>query len=144
MRRLTTIFFASCLYVFAMTPANAVTTTENITNGGFTYKGKSVAVPDVARELGVKYVLEGSVRRVGDVVRINTQLIDGASGAHIWAERYDGSLTDIFALQDKVTSQIVAQLQLTLTPDEQRLQVLKGTDNPDAYDAYLRARPKSS
>ena len=56
----------------------------------------------------------------------------------------DGSLTDIFALQDKVTSQIVAQLQVTLTPDEQRLQVLKGTDNPDAYDAYLRARPKSS
>ena len=138
MRRLTTIFFASCLYVFAMTPANAVTTTENITNGGFTYKGKSVAVPDVARELGVKYVLEGSVRRVGDVVRINTQLIDGASGAHIWAERYDGSLADIFALQDKVTSEIVAQLQITLTPDELNRGETGGTDNPNAHDAYLR------
>ena len=107
-------------------------------NTVFTYKGKSVVVPDVARELGVRYVLEGSVRRVGDQVRINTQLIDGASGAHIWAERYDGSLTDIFALQDQITSAIVAQLKITLTPDEQRLQVLKGTDNPDAHDAYLR------
>ncbi len=88
-------------------------------NTVFTYKGKSVAVPEVARELGIRYVLEGSVRRVGDVVRINTQLIDGVSGAHIWAERYDGTLADIFALQDRVTSEIVAQLQLTLTPDEQ-------------------------
>ena len=79
-------------------------------NTVFTYKGNSVAVPDVARELGIRYVLEGSVRRVGDVVRINTQLIDGVSGAHIWAERYDGTLADIFALQDQVTNAIVAQL----------------------------------
>ena len=107
-------------------------------NTVFTYKGKSVVVPDVARELGVKYVLEGSVRRVGDMVRINTQLIDGASGAHIWAERYDGALTDRFALQDEVTSAIIAQLQITLTPDEQNRRNGKDTDNPDAHDAYLR------
>ncbi len=107
-------------------------------NTVFTYKGKSVAVPDVARELGVRYVLEGSARRVGDQVRINTQLIDGANGAHIWADRYDGTLADIFALQDKVTGEIVAQLQITLTPDEQIRQIRKDTNNPDAYDAYLR------
>jgi TolB-like protein/class 3 adenylate cyclase/Flp pilus assembly protein TadD len=107
-------------------------------NTVFTYKGKSVVVPDVARELGVKYVMEGSVRRVGEVVRINAQLIDGASGAHIWAERYDGVLTDIFALQDKVTSEIIAQLQITLTPDERNRRESGGTDNPDAHDAYLR------
>jgi TolB-like protein/class 3 adenylate cyclase/Flp pilus assembly protein TadD len=107
-------------------------------NTVFTYKGKSVVVPDVARELGVRYVLEGSVRRVGDQVRINTQLIDGASGAHIWAERYDGALTDIFALQDQVTSEIVAQLKISLTPDEQNRREIGGTDNPDAHDAYLR------
>jgi len=107
-------------------------------NTVFTYKGKSVVVPDVARELGVRYVLEGSVRRVGDVVRINAQLIDGISGAHVWAERYDGTLANIFALQDKVTSEIVAQLQITLTPDQQKRQDRKDTDNPDAHDAYLR------
>ena len=107
-------------------------------NTVFTYKGKSVVVPDVARELGIRYVLEGSVRRVGDVVRINTQLIDGVSGAHIWAERYDGTLADIFALQDKVTREIVAQLQITLTPDQQNRRETGGTDNPNAHDAYLR------
>ncbi len=107
-------------------------------NTVFTYKGKSVVVPDVARELGVRYVLEGSVRRDGDRVRINTQLIDGISGAHIWAERYDGSLADIFALQDKVTSEIIAELKITLTPDERERQERKDTDNPHAHDAYLR------
>ncbi len=107
-------------------------------NTVFTYKGKSVVVPDVARELGVRYVLEGSVRRDGDRVRINAQLIDGISGAHIWAERYDGTLADIFALQDKVTSEIIAELKITLTPDERERQERKGTDNPHAHDAYLR------
>jgi TolB-like protein/class 3 adenylate cyclase/Flp pilus assembly protein TadD len=107
-------------------------------NTVFTYKGKAVVIPDIARDLGIKYVLEGSVRRVGDVVRINAQLIDGASGAHIWAERYDGTLADIFALQDKVTSAIVGQLKITLTLDEETLQTRKDTDNPEAYDAYLR------
>ncbi len=107
-------------------------------NTMFTYKGRPIVVPDVARELGVKYVLEGSVRRVADRVRINTQLIDGASGQHIWAERYDGSLTDIFALQDKVTSEIIGQLKIRLTPDEQIRRAGKGTDNPEAHDAYLK------
>jgi len=107
-------------------------------NTVFTYKGKPAVVPDVARELGVRYVLEGSVRRDGDRVRINTQLIDGISGAHIWAERYDGSLADIFALQDKVTGEIIAALKITLTPDERERQARKGTDNPHAHDAYLR------
>jgi TolB-like protein/class 3 adenylate cyclase len=107
-------------------------------NTVFTYKGKSVVVPDVARKLGVKYVLEGSVRRVGKAIRINTQLIDGANGAHIWAERYDGTLADIFSLQDKVTGEIVAQLQISLTPDEQNRRERGDTDNSDAHDAYLR------
>ncbi len=107
-------------------------------NTVFTYKGKSVVVPDVARELGIKYVLEGSVRRVGDVVRINAQLIDGKSGAHIWAERYDGKLANIFVMQDKVMSEIVAQLKITLTPDEKTRQNKKDTNKPEAYDAYLR------
>ncbi|MCK5273399.1 MAG: tetratricopeptide repeat protein, partial [Alphaproteobacteria bacterium] len=71
-------------------------------------------------------------------VRINTQLIDGASGEHIWAERYDGSLTDIFALQDKVTGEIIDQLKIRLTPDEQVRRARKGTDNPEAHDAYLK------
>ena len=84
-------------------------------NTAFTYKGQSVVIPEVARELGVKYVLEGSVRRDVDRVRINAQLIDGTSGAHVWAERYDGSLADVFTLQDKVTGEIITQLQITLT-----------------------------
>jgi tetratricopeptide (TPR) repeat protein len=95
-------------------------------------------VPEVATELGVKYVLEGSARRVGNKVRINAQLIDGASGIHIWAERYDAELSEIFALQDKVTNAIVAQLQITLTPNQQKFLELNGTDNADAHDAYLR------
>ena len=107
-------------------------------NTVFTYKGKSVVVPDVARELGIKYVLEGSVRRIGDAVRINAQLIDGLSGAHIWAERYDGTLADVFALQDKVTTEIVAQLKITLTPEEQSRRDRKDTDNPQAHDAFLK------
>jgi len=107
-------------------------------NTAFTYKGKSVVIPEVAMDLGVKYVLEGSVRRVVDRVRINAQLIDGASGGHIWAERYDGSLADVFTLQDKVTGEIISALKITLTPEEQLRRERRGTDNPDAHDAYLR------
>jgi len=109
-------------------------------NTAFTYKGRSVVIPEVARELGVKYVLEGSVRRDVDRVRINAQLIDGISGAHVWAERYDGSLIDMFTLQDKVTGEIMAQLKITLTPDELERQERKDTNNLDAHDAYLRGR----
>jgi TolB-like protein/class 3 adenylate cyclase/Flp pilus assembly protein TadD len=107
-------------------------------NTAFTYKGKPVVIPEVARELGVKYALEGSVRRVVDRVRINAQLIDGASGGHIWAERYDGSLADVFTLQDKVTGEIISALKITLTPGEQLRRERRGTNNPDAHDAYLK------
>jgi TolB-like protein len=87
-------------------------------NSAFTYKGRAVKVRQVAEELGVRYVLEGSVRRVGDEVRINAQLIDATTGGHLWAERYDGTLADVFDLQDKVTKRIVDALALELTPQE--------------------------
>ena len=89
-------------------------------NSVFAYKGKSVQAQQVARELGVRYVLEGSVRRAGDQVRINAQLIDAETGHPLWAERYDGSLSDIFALQDNVTARIVSELAVELTPAEDR------------------------
>ena len=79
-------------------------------NSSSTYKGKSVKVQQVAKDLGVRYVLEGSVRREGDTVRINAQLVDALGGQHLWADRYDGSIRDVFALQDKVIGQIVAAL----------------------------------
>jgi len=107
-------------------------------NSSSTYKGKSVTVQQVAKELGVRYVLEGSVRREGDTVRINAQLVDALGGQHLWAERYDGSIRDVFALQDKVIGQIVAALALNLTQDEQTRVGLVETRNPQAYDAVLR------
>ncbi len=107
-------------------------------NSVFTYKGKLVKVKQVAQELAVKYVLEGSVRRVGDQVRINVQLINATTGGHLWAERYDGSLEDVFALQDQVTEQIVAALAVNLTDEEEAQQTRHDTDNPDAHDAYLQ------
>ena len=107
-------------------------------NSVFTYKGKPVKVKQVAQELAVKYVLEGSVRRVGDQVRINVQLINATTGGHLWAERYDGSLEDVFALQDQVTEQIVAALAVNLTDEEEAQQTRHDTDNPDAHDAYLQ------
>ena len=107
-------------------------------NSAFTYKGKAVKAEQVARELGVRYVLEGSVRRDGDRVRINAQLIDATTGVHLWAERYDGTLPDIFALQDKVTRKIVTALAVNLTVDETARQAQQQTDNPEAYDAFLQ------
>ena len=107
-------------------------------NSVFTYKGMPVKVKQVAQELAVKYVLEGSVRRVGDQVRINVQLINATTGGHLWAERYDGSLEDVFALQDQVTEQIVAALAVNLTDEEEAQQTRHDTDNPDAHDAYLQ------
>ncbi len=106
-------------------------------NSTFTYKGKSVKVRQVAEELGVRYVLEGSVRRAGNRVRINVQLIDATTGGHLWAERYDGSLADVFALQDKVTQKIVSALAISLTEDEETRRRHKETSSPDAYDAFL-------
>ena len=107
-------------------------------NSVFTYKGKPVKVQQVAQELGVRYVLEGSVRKVGDQVRMNAQLIDATTGYHLWAERYDGHIGDVFALQDKITGKIVSALAVQLTAGEQEQFVREETDNPAAYDAFLQ------
>lgn len=107
-------------------------------NSSFTYKGQAVKVQDVAQELGVHYVLEGSVRRVGDRVRINAQLIDATTGGHLWAERYDGALADVFTLQDKVTANIVSALKVKLTAQEQAVAAGRDTPNVAAYDTFLR------
>jgi TolB-like protein/rhodanese-related sulfurtransferase len=107
-------------------------------NSSWTYKGKSTKVQKVAAELGVRYVLEGSVRRQGDQVRINAQLIDGVSGHHLWAERYDGSFDDMFAFQDKVIGHIVAAMAMELTGEEQARVAQAETKDPRAYDALLQ------
>src|SRR5260370_20602587 len=105
----------------------------------FTYKGKAVKVQDISRELGVAYVLEGSVRKAGDNVRITAQLVDASSGDHLWAEHYDRPLKDIFSLQDEIVRRIVTTLKLQLPLDPQwRYMVAQETDNPEAYDDYLR------
>jgi adenylate cyclase len=108
-------------------------------NSAFTYKGKAAKVGDISREMGIRYVLEGSVRKAGEQVRISAQLIDATTDHHLWAERYDRSLTDIFALQDEIVQKIVTTLQLQLTLQEQGWIVRKRTDNLEAYDAFLRA-----
>jgi adenylate cyclase len=104
----------------------------------FTYKGKSAKVQQIGQELGVRYVLEGSVRKANNNVRINAQLIDAATGHHLWAERYDGNASDIFALQDKITQKIAASLALKLTEDDRGRLLQKGTKNMEAYEAYLK------
>ncbi|HEY1561270.1 MAG TPA: tetratricopeptide repeat protein, partial [Caulobacteraceae bacterium] len=109
-------------------------------NTAFQFKGKSVDVPLVARQLNVSHVLEGSVRKAGGRVRITAQLIDGTSGEHAWAERYDRDLTDIFALQDEISEAIVAALKLKLLPQEKQAIEQRGTENVDAYNLYLMAR----
>jgi adenylate cyclase len=109
-------------------------------NSSFTYKGKSVIVQQVSRELGVKYVLEGSVRKAGKRVRITAQLIDATTGRHLWAERYDRELEDIFVLQDEITKKILSALQVKLTEGEIARWFEKGTDSLDAYFAVLKGR----
>jgi adenylate cyclase len=109
-------------------------------NSSFTYKGRSVDVREIGRELGVRSVLEGSIRRAGQRVRITAQLIDATSGSHLWAERYDRDLTDIFAVQDEVTHQIVGALKVTLSPAEKARLVEKEPSNIAAYDCVLRGR----
>jgi len=109
-------------------------------NSTFNYKGKPVKIKQVAEELGVRYILEGSVRRAGDEIRINAQLIDAMTGHHLWAERYDGTMGKIFALQDKITQKIVSALVIKLTGSEKELLAEKGTANVEAYDAFLRGR----
>jgi TolB-like protein/class 3 adenylate cyclase len=107
-------------------------------NSTFVYKAKPVRIRQVAEELGVRYVLEGSVRKAGEQVRINTQLIDATTGNHLWAKRYDGNLDNIFALQDKITQKIVAALAVKLSVGEQEKVSRKETDNIEAYDAFLK------
>lgn len=108
-------------------------------NTAFTYKDRAVNVRDVSQELGVRYVLEGSVRKVADRVRINAQLIDGKTGGHVWADRFDRKLVDIFSLQDDVTEKIVSALALELTSDERtRLIEADPETTPEVYDLYLR------
>ena len=109
-------------------------------NSVFTYKNKAINIQQVAADLGVRYILEGSVRRAGEQIRINAQLIDASTGGHLWAERYDGKLDDIFALQDKITRKIVTALSVNLTPKEERQQIQRYTDNVQAYDAFLQGR----
>jgi TolB-like protein/class 3 adenylate cyclase len=107
-------------------------------NSSFTYKGKAVDVKQVGRELGVRYVLEGSVRKAGSRVRITGQLIDTSTGAHLWADRFDGALEDIFDLQDQVTASVVGAIAPKLEQAEIERTRRKPTENLDAYDYYLR------
>ena len=109
-------------------------------NTAFTFKGKSVNVCDVAATLGVTHVLEGSVRKAGNRVRITAQLIDGPTGDHIWAERYDRDLTDIFAIQDEISEAIVDALKVKLLPREREAIENRGTTNAEAYNLFLMAR----
>jgi TolB-like protein len=108
-------------------------------NSTFTYKGKPVKVQRVSKELRVRYVLEGSVRKGGNKIRITAQLIDALSGKHLWAERYDRNLSDIFAVQDEITKNIITAMQIKLTEGEQARATAKGTTNLEAYLKCLQA-----
>jgi len=109
-------------------------------NSSFVYKGKSVNVQQVGRDLGVRYVLEGSVRKAGNKVRITAQLIDSNTNGHVWADRFDRDLEDIFAVQDEVTEKIVSALEVKLTQAEQERLTHRDTDNLEAYDYLLRGK----
>jgi adenylate cyclase len=109
-------------------------------NSTFTYKGKPVRVQQVSQELGVRYVLEGSVQKAGDKIRINAQLIDALTGNHLWAERYDRNLKDLFAVQDEITKKIITAMQVKLTEGEQVQAAARSTSNLEAYLKYLQAR----
>jgi len=109
-------------------------------NTAFTFKSQSVNVCEVAKKLDVTHVLEGSVRKAGNQVRITAQLIDGRTGGHVWADRYDRDLTDIFTIQDEISKAIVHALKLKLMPEEKKAIEKRGTSNPDAYNFYLLAR----
>jgi TolB-like protein len=113
-------------------------------SSAFAYKGKSPEIGEIATELGVSHVVEGSVRKADGRVRITSQLIDAASGTHLWAERYDRDVKDIFALQDEVRGKIVAELRVTLTPTEQRQLARHETENAEAYDLYLQGLRQES
>jgi TolB-like protein/Tfp pilus assembly protein PilF len=108
-------------------------------NSSFTYKGRAVDVRQVGRELGVRYVLEGSVRKAGGRLRITGQLIDTTTGNHLWADRYEGALEDVFDLQDRITSNVVAVMEPRVRQAEIKCAQAKPTENLTAYDLYLRA-----
>jgi adenylate cyclase len=110
-------------------------------NSTFVYKGKPIDVKQVGRELGVRYLLEGSVRKAGNQVRVTGQLIDTANATHVWAQRYDRAFDDIFALQDELTMSVIAAIEPTLRQAEIERAKRKRPDSLDAYDLYLRALP---
>jgi adenylate cyclase len=107
-------------------------------NSAFTYKGKATKVQDISKELGVRYVLEGSVRKSENQVRITAQLVDATTGGHLWSERYDRPLAEIFALQDQIVQKIVTALKVKLTKEDQERFRQAPTNNLEAYDYYLR------
>lgn len=109
-------------------------------NSSFAYKGKAPDIRKVSRELGVRYILEGSVRRAANRIRINAQMIDGTTGGHLWAERYDRGIEDIFAVQDEVTRTIVSALKVKLTAGEEERRESRGKIDPGAYDLLVRSR----
>ena len=109
-------------------------------NTTFTYKGKPVKVQQVSQDLRVKFILEGSVRKAGSRVRVTAQLVEGKNGGHLWADRYDRDLTDIFAIQDEITRTIVDQLKVKLLPEERKVIGRAPTENLEAYAYYLRGR----
>ena len=110
-------------------------------NSSFIYKGKAVDVRQVGRELGVRYVLEGGVRKSGSRVRITAQLIEAETGAHLWADKFDGALEDVFDLQDQITDRVVGIVEPSLQRSEIERSRRKRPENLDAYDLYLRALP---
>jgi TolB-like protein len=112
-------------------------------NSSFTYKGRVVDVKQVGRELGIRYVLEGSVRKAGNRIRIAGQLIDAQTGTHLWADRFEGELQDVFDLQDKVTASVVGAIAPKLQSAEIKRAKRKPTENLDAYDYYLRGLAKT-
>jgi TolB-like protein/class 3 adenylate cyclase len=109
-------------------------------NSSFTYRGKSTKVQEIGADLGVKYLLEGSVRKAGNQIRITIQLVDTGNGHHLWAERYDRELTDVFAVQDEITKQIVSALSIQLTGDEQQQLAHNATNSFEAYDLFLQGQ----
>ena len=113
-------------------------------NSSFTYKGRAVDIRQVARELGVRFLLEGGVRKAGNRLRITGQLIDAATGTHLWAERYDGGLEDVFDLQDQITAQVVGAIVPAIRRAEIEAARRKPADNLDAYDLFLRALPHAA
>ena len=109
-------------------------------NSSFVYKGRAVSATAVARELGVRYLLEGSVRRAAQRIRVTAQLIDGDNGGHLWAERYDRNVSDVFSVQDEITESIVAALAVNLPRPSEHRALEKGTRNVEAYDLFLKGR----